>query len=316
MTSQKTITPPFLQTGDTVGLIAPAYRIEPAQWEPVIPLLQSWGLQVKTGISLQLQDRVFAGTDAQRLDDLAVMLCDPQIKAVFCARGGYGCGRLLPALERSSPSFVSKWIVGYSDVTALASCMVNRMLWQTIHGPMPIDLAGEQTSDGQKSWKHLRNLLFGNVPTYTLPANVLNRCGNVTAPLAGGNLSVLYSLNATPYQWQTDGCVLFIEDVSENLYHLDRMMNNLHTGGRLAGLKGLLVGAMNGMRDSEPSFGKTACEIIAEHVEDYDYPVAFGFPAGHDGTNYPLILGKDMSLQVNEQSVVVSQKNIVQQKHY
>ena len=306
MTSQKTITPPFLQTGDAVGLIAPAYRIEPAQWEPVIPLLQSWGLQVKTGNSLQLQNRVFSGNDTQRLDDLVAMMCDPKIKAVFCARGGYGCSRFLPALERYLPAFVPKWFIGYSDITALASFMVNRMLWQSIHGPMPIDLAGEQTSDKQKSWEHLRNLLFGNVPTYMLPASALNRCGNAIAPLAGGNLSVLYSLNATPYQWQTDGCILFIEDVSENLYHLDRMMNNLYIGGRLAKLKGLLVGAMNGMRDSEPSFGKTACEIIAEHVEDYDYPVAFGFPAGHDGVNYPLILGRDISLSVNGQSVVVS----------
>ena len=305
MTLQKTITPSFLQTGDTVGLIAPAYRIEPAKWEPVIPLLQSWGLQVKTGNSLKLQDHIFAGNDFQRLDDLVTMMCNPQIKAVFCARGGYGSGRLLPALEQYSAVFTPKWLIGYSDVTALASYMVNRMCWQSIHGTMPIDLASEQTSDGQKSWEYLRNLLFGKIPTYTLPANTLNRCGNATAPLAGGNLSVLYSLNATPYQWQTDECILFIEDVNENLYHLDRMMNNLRIGGRLAKLKGLLVGAMNGMRDSEPSFGKTAYEIIAGHVEEYDYPVAFGFPAGHNGANYPLVLGRNISLHVNGNSVFV-----------
>jgi len=132
----------------------------------------------------------------------------------------------------------------------------------------------------------------------------LNRCGTITAPLAGGNLSVLYSLNATPYQWKTDGCILFIEDVNENLYHLDRMMTNLRISERLAKLKGLLVGAMNGMRDSEPSFGKTACEIIASHVENYDYPVAFGFPAGHDGANFPLVLGANANLMVEETSVV------------
>ena len=304
MTSHKTITPPFLQAGDTVGLIAPAYRIEPSQWEPVVPLLQSWNLQVKTGNSLRLQDRVFAGADSQRLDDLVAMMCDPQIKAVICVRGGYGSGRLLPALETYSQSFLPKWLIGYSDVTALASFMVNRMHLQCIHGPMPIDLAG---ANDQKTWNHLRDLLFGKMPAYTLPANALNRCGNVTAPLAGGNLSMMYSLNATPYQWQTDGCVLFIEDVNENLYHLDRMMTNLRISGRLAGLKGLLAGAMSGMRDSKPSFGKTAYEIIAGHVEDYDYPVAFGFPAGHDGINFPLVLGKNVNLDVNGQSVVVSQ---------
>ena len=299
------ITPPFLQTGDTVGLIAPAFRIDATQWKPVIPLLQSWGLQVKTGNCLQLQHHVFAGNDTKRLEDLVDMMCDPQIKAVICARGGYGCSRLLPALDYYKWTFELKWLIGYSDFTALASFFVNRMKLQTIHGPMPIDLASEQSSDSQKSWEHLRNLLFGQMPTYTLPANALNRCGNATAPLSGGNLSVLYSLNATPYQWQTDGSILFIEDVGENLYHLDRMMTNLRISGRLSNLKGLLVGAMNAMRDSQPSFGKTAFEIIAEHVEEYDYPVAFGFPAGHDGVNFPLVLGRDVNLNVDK-TVVVS----------
>ena len=299
------LTPPFLQTHDTVGVIAPAYYIAPAQWEPVIPILQSWGLQVEIGNSLQLQDGVFAGSDAQRLDDLVTMMCNPQIKAVFCARGGYGCSRLLVDLERYSPDFNPKWLIGYSDVTALASYMVNRMRWQCIHGPMPIDLVNEQSTYGQKSWELLRNLLFGQMPSYTLPVHALNRHGNATAPLIGGNLSVMYSLNATPYQWQTDGCILFIEDVGEKLYHLDRMMTNLRTGCQLANLKGLLVGAMNGMNDSEPSFGKTAYEIIAGHVEDYHYPVAFGFPAGHDGANFPLVLGADVHLSVTEQMVSI-----------
>jgi len=298
------ITPPFLQPGDTVALVAPAYHIKPTQWEPVIPLLQSWGLQVETGNTLRLQDGVFAGSDPQRLEDLVSMLCNPQIKAIFCARGGYGSVRLLPDLERYSSAFNPKWLIGYSDVTVLASFMVNRLRWQCIHGPMAIDLAGEQSVDGQKSCDYLRRLLFGQMPSYTLPAHALNRCGNTTAPLVGGNLSVIFSLNATPYQWQTDGCILFIEDVGEKLYHLDRMMTNLRIGGQLAKLKGLLVGAMNGMHDSEPSFGKTAYEIIASHVENYDYPVAFNFPAGHDGVNFPLMIGANTNLNVTEQTVV------------
>jgi len=299
------ITPPFLQAGDTVGLIAPAYRIEPEQWEPVVPLLQSWGLQVQTGRSLRLRNGVFAGNDAQRLNDLTTMMCNPQIKAVFCVRGGYGCSRLLAGLEQNKAAFVPKWLIGYSDVTALASFMVNRMHWQCVHGPMPIDLSNKQTPDGKKSWEHLRNLLFGKIPTYNLPPNKLNRSGNAIAPLIGGNLSVIYSLNATPYQWQPNGCILFIEDIGEKLYHLDRMMTNLHTGGQLAHLKGLMVGAMNEMTDSDPSFGKTAYEIIASHVEEYDYPVAFGFPAGHDGVNDPLALGTNVRLNVSGKEVRV-----------
>ena len=294
------IAPPFLQVNDMVGVIAPAYHIKTEQWEPVVPLLHSWGLKVKIGESLRLQDGVFAGNDAQRLDDLVAMMRDPQIKAVFCARGGYGCSRLLPHIEKYSSDFVPKWLIGYSDFTALASYMVNIMKWQCIHGPMPIDIANTQTSNQQESWNHLYSLLFGQMPSYKLPANKLNRTGNATAPLVGGNLSVMYSLNATPYQWRTDGCILFIEDVGEKLYHLDRMMTNLRLGGQLANLKGLLVGAMNNMHDSNPPFGKTAYEIIAGHVEDYDYPVAFGFPAGHDGSNFPLAFGADFDMKVTD----------------
>jgi muramoyltetrapeptide carboxypeptidase len=172
---------------------------------------------------------------------------------------------------------------------------------------MPIDLAGEQNNGAGQSWKYLYNLLFGQMPAYTLPAHELNRCGKVTAPLIGGNLSVICSLNATPYQWPTDECILSIEDVNEKRYHLDRMMTNLRTGGQLSKLKGLLVGDMSGMHDSEPSFGKTACEIIAGHVAAYDYPVVFGFPAGHAGVNYPLVLGANADLHVTAQTVRVDQ---------
>ena len=319
----KIIPPPRLRSGDTIALIAPAYHIEAHRWEPALPLLQSWGLQVKTGSSLRLRDGVFAGNDQQRLNDLVTMLCDPQIKAILCARGGYGCGRLLPGLERDSSSFTPKWLVGYSDVTALASFMVNRMRWQCIHGPMPIDMGTASPPEppeslnrgSMESWNHLHHLLFGQPPEYDLPAHTLNRCGTATAPLIGGNLSVICSLNATPWQWQTAGCILFIEEVNEPLYHVDRMMNSLRTGGQLSRLKGLLVGAMTGMRDSEPSFGKSAYEIIAAHVEAYDYPVAFGFPAGHGSdrergdVNNPLTLGANVRLQVTEHSVRVEQLN-------
>jgi len=234
-------------------------------------------------------------------------MCDPQIKAVFCVRGGYGCARLLNQLEQYSSAFTPKWLIGYSDITVLASYFVNRMLWQTIHGPMPIDLSGEQNADSHLSWKYLNCMLFGKMPTYTLPAHRMNRCGCVSAPLVGGNLSVMYSLNATAYQWPTDGCILFIEDVNENLYHLDRMMNNLYLGKQLSKLKGLLVGGMTGMRDSEPSFGKTAYEIVANYVNEFDYPVVFGFPAGHGGVNYPLALGAITKLYATDQTVVVDQ---------
>ena len=299
------ITPPFLHAGDTVGLVSPAYYASSSHWEPVIPLLQSWGLQVESGNSIHSKYGVFAGNDEQRLNDLVAMMTNPKIKAIFCVRGGYGCSRILANLERCSQTFEPKWLIGYSDITALASFMVNKMNWHCIHGPMPTDLNGKQNPDGQKSWEYLRKMLFGQMPSYRMPAHKMNRHGKAIAPLVGGNLSVIYSLNATPYQWKTNERILFIEDVGEKLYHLDRMMTNLRTGGQLSNLKGLLVGAMNSMSDSEPSFGMNAYEIIASHVEDYNYPVAFGFPAGHDGVNFPLMLGANVKLNVTEQFIEI-----------
>ena len=301
-------TPSFLQTGDTVGIVATSSRVLPKQWELALQIIRSWGLQVEIGKNVYLQDGIFAGSDAQRLENLVEMMCNPKIKAIFCVRGGYGCSRLLPLLENYSSKFTSKWLTGYSDVTALASYMVNQLQTYCIHGSMAIDVSEGHTPKTQKSWEYLRNMLFGVLPFYNLPVHKFNRCGNVSAPIIGGNLSVLYSLNATPYQWKTDGKILFIEDVGEKLYHIDRMMTNLRTGGQLANLKGLLVGSMNAMHDSEPSYGKTAYQIIAQHVEEYNYPVAFGFPAGHDGVNYPLMLGAVVNMNVSEKSLIIDFK--------
>lgn len=301
------ITPPFLHPGDTIGIIAPAYHAMPEQWESVIPLFSAWGLNVEPGRSLRARDRVFSGTDDQRLNDLAAMMCNPQIKAVICARGGYGTSRLLSRIDRYSQAFVPKWLIGYSDITALAAYFVTRLHWQCIHGPMPVDFANDRSAGEVQSWNCLHHILSGQMPAYTLAANSLNRCGHTVAPLIGGNLSVLYSLNATPFQWKTDHCILFLEDVNEHLYHLDRMMTNLRTGGQLARLKGFLIGSMNGMKDSDPSFGKTAYDIIAEHTAMYDYPVAFGFPAGHDKVNNPLILGASTKFSVTEEGVAIEQ---------
>ena len=298
--------PPFLRSGDSVGIIAPASHISQEQWASAVPMIESWGLEVTRGKSLSLCDGTFAGNDAQRLDDLVSMMTNPKIKAIFCARGGYGCSRLLPHLENHLSTLGKKWLIGYSDITVLASFVVNRLQTCCIHGAMAIDLSGGQTPEKQISWETLRNMLFGKKPLYSLPAHNLNRFGNASGTIAGGNLSVIYSLNATPYQWKTRGCILFIEDVGEKLYHIDRMMTNLRIGGQLANLKGLIVGAMNAMADSEPSFGKTAYEIIAEHVKEYKYPVAFGFPAGHDGVNYPLMLGAKASMNVSEENFSLS----------
>jgi muramoyltetrapeptide carboxypeptidase len=295
----------ILQSGDKIGIIAPAYHLARHQWEPVVPLLQSWGLQVVLGKSLCLQDGLFAGNDEQRLADLTDMMRNPDIKAVLCARGGYGTGRLLPEIDRYKSEFGVKWIIGYSDISVLLTYWYHQLHQPCIHGNMPVDLQ-ESSPEASPSWEYLRRVLFGQMPAYTLLPTVHNRLGFATAPVVGGNLSVLYSLNGSPYQCQAAGCILFIEDVNESLYHLDRMMNNFRIGGQLSRLKGLLVGNMTGMKDNPP-FGKTHYEIIRWHVAGYDYPVAFDFPAGHGGVNFPIVMGATMRLSVTGETVTAIQ---------
>ncbi|MDR0815467.1 MAG: LD-carboxypeptidase [Bacteroidales bacterium] len=297
------IIPPFLQNGDTVGIIAPAYYARPDQWEPAVQMLQSWGLQVALGKSLYRQDRIFAGNDAQRLDDLVEMMHLPEVKAVWCARGGYGAARLLPALDRCVGDFPPKWLIGYSDITVLLTYWNQNLQQLAVHGAMPIDLS--EGSPALPYWEDLRSTLFGKMPEYHLSAHPLNRQGQAVAPVTGGNLSVLCSLNGSPYQCQTAGRILFIEEVNESLYHLDRMMNSLRLSGQLAALKGLLVGSMSNMKDTTPSFGRTACEIIREQVEEYDFPLAFDFPAGHGGVNNPIVMGATMNLNVTDDGVEI-----------
>jgi muramoyltetrapeptide carboxypeptidase len=301
------VVPPFLQSGDAVGMIAPGYHLAPEQWERGVQLLESWGLRVIQGNSLHLKDFLFAGNDVCRLGDLCEMMLRPDIKAVFCARGGYGTARLLPALDRYAPSFPPKWLIGYSDITVLLTYWNRQLHQMCLHGSMPIDLYGEEKTALAASWEGLRRCLWGEAAHYELPPHPYNRCGDVRAPLTGGNLSVLYSLNGTPYQCPTEGRILFIEDVNESLYHLDRMMNSFRISGSLSQLKGLIVGGLTEMKEGNAPFGKTAIEIVREHVDTYGFPVAYDFPAGHGEANHPLVMGAMTQLAVNENETIVCQ---------
>jgi muramoyltetrapeptide carboxypeptidase len=295
------IAPSPLKLGNKIGLIAPSRKVTHDDLANSVAILEQWGYQIVFGESLYDEHDQFAGKDEDRADDFIRMIFNPEIKAILCARGGYGTVRILenldPDLIRNNP----KWIIGYSDITVLHSYFNKVIGCETIHATMPINL--KPNLGANDSWEKLRQLLNGDLIDYGIAANELNKTGKVNGMLVGGNLSVLYSLRGTFCDLDTDDRILFIEDLDEYLYHIDRMMMNLKISGKLKNLKGLIVGAMTEMKDNTIPFGKTAYEIIADAVNDYDYPIAFNFPAGHCEPNLPLILGRDIILDVRQDKV-------------
>jgi muramoyltetrapeptide carboxypeptidase len=245
----------------------------------------------------------YSGTDNARLKDLQTAFDREDISAILCARGGYGCIRIIDKLDFRKFIKSPKWLIGFSDITILHSA-INSHGILSIHGPMAKAFFEEPESD---SVTQLINILKGKVPEYQLKPHPQNRVGKAEATLTGGNLSTIYSLQGTKYEINTKDKILFIEDLCEQLYHLDRMMNNLKLSGKLAELKGLIVGRFTEMQDGEITFGKTVNEIILEHTADYDYPVCFDFPAGHISNNMPIVNGMNYNLEVadNQRIVVV-----------
>lgn len=291
-------TPSYLKKGDKIAIVSPARKITPEEVEPAIRMFKAWGLEVVEGKHLYSTHNQFAGSDEQRREDMQCMLNDDSIRAIVCSRGGYGTVRIIDQLDFTKFIENPKWIVGYSDVTVLHSHIHSHYGVETIHAIMPINYSDK--SDSNPSLKSLKKALFGKELVYRFPAEQYFRKGNCRGTLVGGNLSILYSLNNSSSDINATGQILFIEDIDEYLYHIDRMMMNLRRSGKLEGLAGLIVGGMTKMNDNEVSFGKTANEIIAEAVQDYSYPVCYNFPAGHIDDNRALILGREVTLDVNE----------------
>jgi len=295
MTKLKSIRPAFLKPGDTIGIIAPARKISEQELLPSIKTLQTWGLKVKLGKHIYSSYHQFAGTDDLRRSDLQTMLDDIEVKAIFSARGGYGTLRIIDAIDLTSFINHAKWITGYSDVTVLHSHIHTHTGIETLHSTMPINFENDS-----ESLELLRKSLFGEELNYTYSAHQLNREGEAEGTLVGGNLSLLYALASTPSDIDTKGKILFLEDLDEYLYHIDRMMMQLKRSGKLAGLKGLVIGSFSEMKDNKVPFGKTAEEIIIDSVKEYKYPVSFSFPAGHGEKNYPLFFGRTAKLAVSK----------------
>lgn len=292
--------PSYLKRGDKIAIVAPARKINNSEISFAVKTFKNWGLEVVLGDNLFKSNNQFAGTDEERISDFQQMLDDPTVKAIIAARGGYGSVRIIDNLDFSKFIKNPKWIIGFSDITVFHSHFHTNFEIETLLALMPINFSDDEKS--KASAESLRKAMFGEKISYSLNNSKYNRKGVVTGVLCGGNLSMLYSLIGSQSDINTEGKILFIEDVDEYLYHIDRMMMNLKRAGKFDKLAGLIVGSMNNMNDNKIAFGKTANEIISEHVFDYNYPVCFDFPAGHTKDNYTLILGREATLEVSEKT--------------
>ena len=290
---QQMITPAALQKGDTVAIVATARKYMDNHLQPAIDLLHSWGLEVVIGNSIGLDNNQLAGTDEQRTADFQTQLDNPNIKAIWCVKGGYGTVRIIDALDFTKFRQHPKWIVGFSDITVLHNHL-NTLGYKTIHGIMPVT-APRATAEAKET---LKKALFNEVLSYEIPSDPMNRIGSAKGELVGGNLSILYSLFGSPSAIDCDDKILFIEDLDEYLYHIDRMMMNLKRNGCLESIKGIVVGSMTKMKDNDIPWGKNAVQIIEDVTKKYNIPIIYNFPAGHIQDNRALILGSTVSMEV------------------
>lgn len=293
----KLITPAFLKTGDKIGIAAPARKISMHELMPVLKTIESWGLNVILGKNLLKSHHQFAGSDQERAEDFQSFLDDKNIKAILCARGGYGSVKIIDQLDFSSFIETPKWIIGFSDITTFHSHIHSNFGIETLHAEMPVNFAKNTVADS--SLKSIKKALFGEKLNYVIGGHFFNKKGRTTGRLTGGNLSMLYSLIGSVSDIDTRGKILFIEDLDEYLYHIDRMMMNLKRTGKLENLAGLVIGGMSDMNDNQIPFGKTANEIIFDIIKEYKYPVCYDFPAGHLDTNLALIMGRGIELEIN-----------------
>ncbi len=293
------IQPPYLQRGDRIAIVSPAPAVSFDELHLAMKLFRKWELEVILGTYVFNSEDQFAGTDAQRTKDFQTMLDDQSIRAIICARGGYGSVRIIDRLDFTGFLSHPKWIVGYSDITVMHSHIHRHFGIETLHATMPLNMTENHFDNA--SIETLRKALIGESLAYSKKATSYDRCGLAEGILTGGNLSILCSLMGSHSQIDTKGKILFIEDVDEYLYHVDRMMMNLKRAGMLRELKGLIVGSMQGMKDNTIPFGKTSQQIIADAVKEYKYPVCFDFPSGHGPENLALIMGRKVKMIVEEE---------------
>lgn len=303
------IQPNFLTEGDSIAIVAPSGILlgKSREIDQAVELLRSWGLKPTVGTHVFNQNGHFAGTDTERAQDLQKALDNPNIKAIWFARGGYGTVRILDRLDYDKFKEHPKWLIGYSDITALHNQMHNEG-YQTIHALMCTSLT-EDLSEIKDNIESLENAIFGKQLSYSFPGSLNNRTGTVAAPLIGGNLTMLHTMLGSDTSIDTSGKILFFEEVGEYAYHIDRMLQSLKRAGYFNELKGIIVGDISKVRQNTTEFGRTVEEIILDAVAEYDFPVAFNVPAGHEDQNRALILGASIELTVGENESTIIFKN-------
>lgn len=290
------MTPAFLQPSDQIRIVSPSGVIDPTHIDGAVKMLSDWGLKVTEGNFARSEYGRFGGTEEQRLADLQHAFDDQDVKAVLCSRGGYGVAQIIDKLDFTGFVKSPKWLIGFSDITILHNVITNLGI-ASVHAVMSKYLA-ELSADADQL-RLLKEILFGGLPVYQIENHPLNRIGQARGRLVGGNLSVLMGLRGSRFDLQYENNILFLEDVGEKPYKIDRMMQNLRFSDVLASLSGLVVGQFSDCEE-DPLMMKTIAEIISDAVSEYHYPVCFNFPAGHVDYNLPLILGTNVKLIVNE----------------
>ena len=299
-------TPPYLNPGDTIGIVCPSGAMPVEKVSECIRVLnEEWGFLTKVGSTIGKQFNYFSGTDEDRLADFQQMLDDDAVQAVLCARGGYGMSRIIDRINFRKFKKKPKWIIGYSDITLLHSHIYSNYYISSMHAPM----AGAFNDAGyiNRFVQSLKAALGGKKIKYSIDAHDFNKKGEAVGELIGGNLTILAHVAGTESDFKARGRILFLEDVGEYLYNIDRMMYQLKRSGKLSKLAGLVVGGFTDMKDTERPFGQTAYEIIRDVVAEYDYPVCFGFPVSHEKENYALKIGAGYKLKVGKSKVVLEE---------
>ncbi len=270
--------------------------------DPAVKILQDWGLEVVIGETLNASYHQFAGDDALRAKDLQRFVNDDSVKAIIAARGGYGTIRIIDDVNFDRLKVSPKWLIGFSDITILHSHIHANYGLQTIHGQMPVNVPDASSA----SLISLRKALFGEEVNYAFSSHSANRPGRAQAQVIGGNLSLLIAVLGSVTDMDYNGKILFLEDVGEYLYSVDRMLRTLKRAGKLNNLAGLIVGGFTEMKDNDIPFGFSVADMVMDVVKEFDYPVCFDFPAGHIPDNHAIIFGRAMSLHVSEQQVIAS----------